>query len=143
MSEVVDLLLSRLDNPRPNGRDRWRCACPVCGGKNRSTLSVGVGDSGCVLLKCWKEGCGPDQIATAVGLELEDLFPPRESTARPLARRRLITAAQALEVLQAEITLTFVCASDQARGQVLDHSTRQRLTTAASRIAMIREELGT
>jgi hypothetical protein len=29
----IDLLLSRLDNPRPNGRDRYRCACPVCGAR--------------------------------------------------------------------------------------------------------------
>jgi hypothetical protein len=71
---AVDLLLSRLDQPRANGRDRWRCACPVCGEKNRSTLSIGVGDSGAVLVRCWKSGCGPDEIVAAVGLEIEDLF---------------------------------------------------------------------
>ena len=124
----LQLLLSRLDDPRPNGRDRWRCACPVCGERNRSTLSVGAGDTGAVLVKCWKEGCSPEQIAQAVGLELADLFASRECHSGPMKRRRLITAGQALEVLEGEITLMFVCASDQARGVVLDEATRERLT---------------
>ena len=106
----VDLLLSRLDSPRPNGRDRWRAACPCCGERNRSTLSVGVGDSGCVLVKCFKNGCGPDEIARAVGLDLEDFFfPPRDSSGRAAAPRRMLTAAQALELLGAEATLDLGC----------------------------------
>lgn len=141
MSDAAQLLLSRLEDPRPNGRDRWRCACPVCGERNRSTLSIGIGDNGCVLVKCWKNGCGPDEIAHAVGLELEDLFPPRDSSARPLKRRRLITAGQALEVLDAEITLAMICASDSARGLALDSATRERLMTGAARIAQIRQEV--
>lgn len=135
---TVDVLLSRLDDPRPNGTDRWRCACPVCGGRNRSTLSIGVGDTGAVLLRCWKEGCSPEQIAHAVGLELEDLFPPRETHSAPLKRRRLITAGQALEVLDSEATLLVLCASDMAKGEQVD---RDRLLTAAARIAMIRDEV--
>lgn len=134
----IDTLLSRLDDPKPNGRDRWRCACPVCGGRNRSTLSIGVGDTGAVLLRCWKEGCSPEQIAHAVGLELEDLFPPRETHGAPLKRRRLITAGQALEVLDSEATLLMLCASDMAKGEAVD---RDRLLTAAARIAMIRDEV--
>lgn len=134
----IDTLLARLDDPKPNGRDRWRCACPVCGGRNRSTLSIGVGDTGAVLLRCWKEGCSPEQIAHAVGLELEDLFPPRETHGAPLKRRRLITAGQALEVLDSEATLLVLCASDMAKGEAVD---RDRLLTAAARIAMIRDEV--
>ena len=137
----VEVLLSRLDDPRPTGRDRWRCACPVCGGKNRSTLSVGVGDTGAVLLKCWKSGCGPEEIAHAVGLALEDLFPPRESHASPATRRRLITAAQALDLLDAEMLLAFVCASDMARGVELDNATRDRLLLGAARVSMLRSEV--
>jgi hypothetical protein len=138
---TVDALLSRLDDPRPNGRDRWRCACPVCGGRNRSTLSVGVGDTGAVLLKCWKEGCSPEQIAQAVGLELTDLFPPCETHGGPIQRRRLITAGQALDVLDSEATLLVVYASDMARGEALNDADRDRLLTAAARIATMRDEV--
>lgn len=141
MSEAVDLLLSRLDNPRPNGRDRWRCACPVCGGKNRSTLSVGIGDTGAVLVKCWKEGCGPDQIAGAVGLELEDLFPQRETSSRPQARRRLISAGQALEVLEDEMTLAIVVMSDMRKGIAPNDQTGERMFVALARVIEIRNEV--
>ena len=135
---TVDTLLSRLDDPKPNGRDRWRCACPVCGGRNRSTLSIGVGDTGAVLLRCWKEGCSAEQVAHAVGLDLEDLFPPRETHGAPLKRRRLITAGQALEVLEREATLLVLCASDMAKGVSVD---RDRPLTTAARIVMIRDEV--
>jgi hypothetical protein len=141
VTDAVQLLLGRLDGPRAVGRDRWRCACPVCGERNRSTLSIGIGDSGCVLLKCWKNGCGPEEIAAAVGLELEDLFPPSESSSRPARRRRLIPASQALDLLVEELTLAVVCSSDMARGVTLDEATRDRLLTGAARVAMIRDEV--
>lgn len=139
----VELFLSRVD-ARPNGRDRWRCACPVCGGKNRGTLSIGVGDSGAVLLKCWKSDCDAEQIAHAVGLQIEDLFPPRPENgwgSTPVPRRRLITAGQALDVLEQEITLAMVCAADMADGKPLDEATRGRLLQGAARVALIREEV--
>ena len=141
MSSAVERLLSRLEGARSNGRDRWRCACPVCGGKNRSTLSIGIGDNGCALVKCWKDGCAPDAIAAAVGLDLEDLFPPRDASAPPLNRRRLVTAGQALDLLIDELTLAVVCSSDMARGVELDEPTRDRLLAGAARVAMLRDEV--
>ena len=120
---AIDLLLSRLDHPRPNGRDRWRCACPVCGGRNRSTLSVGLADSGVVLLTCFKEGCGADEIAAALGLMLEDLFPARDSSASPMRRRRLLTAQQALEVLEFESTLVWTAGCNVTEGHALTAAT--------------------
>lgn len=139
----LEALLSRLD-PRPNGQDRWRCACPVCGGSNKSTLSIGVGDTGAVLLKCWKEGCSPEAIAGAVGLAIAELFPPKPEAghgAAPMKRRRLITAGQALDVLDAEMYLAIICASEMARGEALNDTTRERLLKGAARISMIREEV--
>ena len=125
MSEAVELLLARLDKPRRASRDRWRCACPVCGEANRSTLSIGIGGNGCVLVKCFKNGCGPDEIASAVGIDIADLFPARESSAPPLRRRRL-----------------WIVASDMVRGVPLDVATKGRLTVAVGRIGTAREEVG-
>lgn len=138
---AVDLVLGRLENLRQIGRDRWRCACPVCGGKNRSTLSIGIGDTGAVLLRCWKEGCGPEQIAAAIGLQIEDLFPPRESTGRPLQRRRLISASQALELLEEEMTFAVIVMNDMHHGLVLDEATRERMLLATAHVIEIRDEV--
>jgi hypothetical protein len=71
----IDRVLSHLDNPRSNGRDRWRSQCPSCGGRNASKLSVGIGDNDSVLLKCFA-GCDVEQVAGAMGLNLTDLFVP-------------------------------------------------------------------
>lgn len=145
MTEPVDLVLSRLEpyRLRANGRDRWRACCPAHGGSNPSTLSIGVGADGAVLLRCWC-GCDVEQVTGALGLELSDLFPPKPANghrAGPIKRRRLITAGQALELLEAEMTLAIVCASDVARGEQLSEETRERLLLGAARVAMLRDEV--
>lgn len=146
MSEQIELVLQRLDGHklREHGRDRWRACCPAHGGSNPSALSVGVGDDGCVLLKCW-QGCSVDQVAAALGLDLSDLFPPRPDAAGagrgPIKRRRLLTASQALELLDSEITLAIVCAADMAEGKALDEATRERLQQSAARVGYMHDEV--
>lgn len=145
MSRPIDLVLARLEpyRLRENGRDRWRACCPAHGGKNPSALSVGVGAEDQVLLRCWL-GCEAEQVAHALGLELSDLFPPKPQAGQgsaPLKRRRLITAGQALDLLDLEMTLAIVCASDMAAGKQLDDTTRDRLLQGAARVSMLRAEV--
>lgn len=137
------LVLSRLPDARPTGRDRWRCACPVCGISNKSTLSIGIGDTGNVLLKCFKSGCGPDQIAASLGLSVADLFADRGepgSGSGPPRKRRLLSAVQALDLLAAESYFVAVCAENLAHGIALADADRARLATAAKRIDALRQE---
>lgn len=143
MSSPIDLVLSRLDSfkLRQHGPDRWRACCPACGGTNGSKLSVGEGDSGAVLLRCWA-GCEAEQVAHALGLELTDLFPPKlthHSSGKP-ARRRMLSAGQALDLLDAEMTLAIVCSVDMAAGKALDEPTRERLLKSAARVSMLKDE---
>ena len=137
----VDLVLDRLGGYRlrPNGTDRWRACCPAHSGSNPSALSVGVGREGQVLLRCWS-GCEVDAVVGALGLELEDLFPPRDSGAGKPPRRRLISAGQALELLDAEMLLAIVCSSDLAEGRALDKLTLAGLLQGAARVALLRQE---
>ena len=145
MTSPIDLVLLTLDGfkLRENGRDRWRACCPAHGGSNPSALSVGVGDDGRVLIKCW-QGCSTDQVALALGLDMSDLFPPKPQTAGagngPMKRRRLLTAGQALDLLDSEMTLAVVCLADMAQGLEPDEATRQRLLQAAARVSMLRDE---
>lgn len=140
----VEQLLLRLHDPKPTGRDRWRCACPACGSTNRSTLSVGIGDTGAVLLKCWKSGCSPEQIARAVGLQLEDLFPRIGTSAggsAPLKRRAMLSARQAIDLIEFECLLVWTAASNLANGYVLTPPDRERLATAGRRIQAVIDEV--
>lgn len=141
----IDLVLSRLESYRlrENGRDRWRACCPSHGGKNPSALSVGIGTDDAVLLKCW-HGCDATEVAQALGLELSDLFPPRPQPghgAGPIKRRRLLTAGQALDLLNREALLVVVCASDMAEGKPLDDVTRARLMKGAARVSLMSAEV--
>lgn len=145
MSAHIDVVLSRLApfKLRENGPDRWRACCPAHGGSNPSTLSVGIGDDGAVLLKCFSS-CSADEVASALGLELSDLFPPKPQPGGgrgPIKRRRLITAQQALEQLDEEMTLAQVCSAQLADGKPLTDATRQRLLLGAARVAMMRDEV--
>lgn len=142
MSAAFQMLCSLLE---PHGLrmhgDRGRAACPVCGGKNRSTLSVGQTPEGAVLLKCFKSGCSVESIVAAIGLEVTDLFPPREHSAPPMARRRLLTAGQALDLLDAEAGVVAIVASDIAHGRDISKGDRDRVLVAAARIAALRQEV--
>ena len=137
----IDVVLDRLSSHRvrPSGTDRWRACCPGHAGSNASALSIGVGREGQVLLRCWS-GCEIDQVAGALGLELEDLFPPRESSGGRPTRRRMLPASQALDLIDGEMALCVVCASDLAAGRQLDEPTRERLLVAAARVGMLRDE---
>lgn len=142
MSAPIDLLLSRLApfKLRDSGRDRWRACCPAHGGSNSSTLSVGVRDDGAVLLKCF-HGCSTYEVAGALGLELSDLFPSRESHCAPLAKRRLISDRQALKLLHDEAQLVAMCGANIAHGVELTDDDKARLLTAAGRVAYLRDEV--
>jgi hypothetical protein len=142
MSAPIDLVLSRLApfKLRENGRDRWRACCPAHGGSNPSALSVGIGNDGAVLLRCW-HGCTVDQVAGVLGLEMSDLFPPRESHGAPLKRRALLSAQQCLDVIAFECLLTWTAAFNLANGHALTPDDLQRLAVAGGRIQALAAEV--
>ena len=140
MSDPFELVCARVSKLRMHGPDRARSCCPAHDGSNPSALSIGRGDNGSVLLRCW-QGCDVDQIVAALGLELTDLFPSRESHGRPPIRRRLISAAQALDLIHDEAQLVALCGANIAHGVQLTDDDRARCLTAAGRIAYLRDEV--
>lgn len=142
MSSPIEIVLARAEphGLRQNGPSRWRCACPVCGGRNRSTLSIGATPEGSVLLKCFKSGCDVDAIANALGLDIADLFPSRGSGGAPLRRVGLLTAGQALELLEQESTFVAVLAASLCGSNEVSPQDRDRVMKAAGRISYLRAE---
>ena len=142
MSLPIDTVLARAEafGLKQNGAARWRCACPVCGGGNRSTLSIGATDNGAVLLKCFKSECDVESICRAFGLEIADLFPSQPDSGRRPHRRRLLTASQALELIDEEAAFVAVLASTLAQGRQITDCERDRAHTAAGRISYLLTE---
>ena len=132
MSRPIDLVLARLDNPRPSGRNRWRCVCPSCGG-NKSALSVGIGDDDAVLIRCWK-GCDAAAVVGSLGLQLHELFPPQLSGhgSAPMRRRGMLTAGQAMEVTAFECLLVWTAAFNSRLVNACWMSTKSICTSGKS-----------
>lgn len=132
-------LLDRLDKVRPRGPGQWSACCPAHDDKGPS-LSIRETPDGRVLLHCFS-GCAVDEVVGVLGLDMSDLFPPRESHGAPLQRRRLLAAGQALDLLHDEAQLIALCGSNIAHGVELTDADRDRCLAAAGRIAYLRDEV--
>lgn len=140
----IDLVLARAEGHglREVAPGRWRC-CGAChGGKNPTSVSIREGDTGAVMLKCW-QGCDVERVAQAFGLELQDLFPAKPTAGQgtsPAKRRGLITARQALDVIEREVMLTWTAAFNLANGHALTADDLMRLDVAVKRMQEVMRE---
>jgi hypothetical protein len=143
MTAPIDIVLGRLDRfkLRPNGAGRWRACCPAHGGNNPTALSIGEGQDGAVLLRCW-HGCEVDAIAQALGLELCDLFPPKtDSHGTPKPRRvGLMSAGQAIELIRAEFNTVWMVLASLKSGTDITADDLDRAVSAADRVEMLCKE---
>lgn len=64
--------LSRLSNVKQE-RNGWQATCPAHDDRNPS-LHVSEGNNGRILVKCFA-GCSVEQICSALGIDVSDLFP--------------------------------------------------------------------
>lgn len=79
MSQSISAVLGKLKRVRRN-RDGWVACCPAHEDRTPS-LSVGVGDTGKILLKCFA-GCPYSDVAAALGIEKEEGFSYRHKRKR-------------------------------------------------------------
>ncbi len=77
-SRALEKVLARLKGVRASRRG-WTACCPAHGDRVPS-LSIGLGEHGQVLLKCFA-GCSVACIVQAMGLTMMDLFPDVASAA--------------------------------------------------------------
>jgi len=129
----IELVLRGLSEVRQRQPGQWSARCPAHDDRGPS-LSVRETSEHAVLLHCFA-GCNVHDITAALGLDVADLFPLRESmTSQPKRIPRLLTAGQALELLRQEAMLTLVAATNQSRGVNLTEKDRARLLKAVGRI---------
>lgn len=137
----IELALSRLEKVRQRQPGQWSTRCPAHADKGPS-LSLRESPDGSVLLHCFA-GCSAAEVVSAMGLELSDLFPPRETPpGAPKRIARLLTAGQALELLASETLFVAVAIGNYFHGVTLTQKDIDRLMTAAGRIGLLREQTG-
>jgi len=125
---ISDNLIHCLDGMRETGHNRWIARCPAHEDRSPSLAVREVDDR--VLVHCFA-GCSADEIVSAAGLEISDLFPPRSSNSKPLSKP--FPAADILRCLRAEITFLVICADDLSQGKKLDQEDMDRLLLSSSR----------
>ncbi len=135
----IDNVLSRVEKPRQRQPGQWSARCPSHADKAPS-LSVRETTEGAVLLHCFA-GCEVADIVGALGLDMADLFPPRDAPpGTPKRTPRLLSAGQALELLTDESLLVAVAAANVGHGVALTTVDKDRVLKAAGKINWMRHE---
>ncbi len=135
----IENTLSRLEKVRQRQPGQWSARCPAHADKGPS-LSLRESPDGSVLVHCFA-GCEVSEIVSAMGLELHDLFPPRDKSATaPRKIANLLTAGQALELLADEAMFVAVALANYFHEVALSQPDVDRLLTAAGRINQLRDQ---
>lgn len=127
---TAERLLDALDRVRKSGPDSWMACCPAHQDRSAS-LSIRETDDGKVLVHCFA-GCSVHEVVSAVGLELDALFPPRQHHGKPM--RRPFPAADAFRAVALESLVVSVAAKQLGRGEALSPSDLERVVLATERI---------
>lgn len=135
----IERILVQLHKGRQRQPGQWSACCPAHEDKGPS-LSVRETSDGSVLLHCFA-GCSVSEVVAALGLKMSSLFPPRQlSGCEPKRTARLLTAGQALELLDREAHLVALAAANVLCGVKLNQNDLSRITQAAGRINWLRNE---
>lgn len=141
MTTPIDNILIRLEKVRRRQAGQWSARCPAHADKGPS-LSVRETPEGAVLVHCFA-ACEVSAIASAMGLEMHELFPPRNKpTNAPRKIANLLTSSQALELLASETLFVAVALTNYLSGITLTPPDAKRLRLAAGRINLLKKQTG-
>lgn len=126
----ADTLLSALNKVRQTKPGHWIACCPAHADRSPS-LTIRETDNGKTLIHCFA-GCSVQEVLDAVGLELDVLFPPRETHhGRP--EPRPVPASDALRCLSFEGMLIASAGRSMLNG-TWNEEEQERLVLAVARI---------
>jgi hypothetical protein len=132
----TERFIARLGKVR--GRNgSWTAQCPAHEDKSPS-LSVRETEDGRVLVHCFG-GCAVHDVVGAVGMDMNDLFPPDDKkrdwndTGKPKVKPAFY-ASDLMRILAFEALVVSICASDMRRGKALTDGDNERLKVAQQRI---------
>lgn len=99
----IEVLLSRLENVRQTGCNRWVATCPAHDDR-RPSLSIKRAENEYVLIHCFA-GCRPEEVLQVLGLSWSALFPGKKSGNLRITeeRREKALAKKAFRKLQKRI----------------------------------------
>jgi hypothetical protein len=131
----IDNLLSRLQKVKRTGNDSWMACCSAHDDRSPS-LAIKDAGNGKLMLKCFA-GCETIDILGAIGLDWDDVMPPKEpvqniQTVKP--RKVDIYATDALKIIRNESRVIAMAAMDITKGRVITDAELARIKLAMERI---------
>ena len=127
---ALNTVLSRLDKVQRIGNDRYKAICPAH--DDRSPSLAIKDDGGRLLLHCFG-GCETSDVLGAIGLDFADIMPDK-AMGNFKKDKKPFYAMDILSIIKFEATLTYIYASDMAKGLILTSNDKSRLLLASSRI---------
>lgn len=137
--EGANGLLSRLTRVRKRSANQWSARCPAHDDKSPS-LSIKELPDGRVLLHCFA-GCAVEDVLGAISLDFGSLFPDTTDFQTSLRKPKLLTASQALELLNHESLIVSIVAHDIGVRKKFKPEDLDRVAKAYGRIAALRNEV--
>ena len=139
MNDPISKVLQLLTKVKQRQSGQWSACCPAHN-DNGPSLSIRETPEGAVLLHCFG-GCPTTAVISAIGIDMNDLFPPKQLTGRePKRKPRLLSASQALELLADEALILLIVGRDLAKG-IVTVMDLERAALAVRRICVIRNEI--
>jgi hypothetical protein len=127
----INNLLNALQGVKKTGTNKWVARC--CAHEDKSpSLAIKELDDGRILLHCFA-GCDVASIVSAIGFELQDLFPERLEIKK--GERRPFDAYQVMECLRDESLIVLLAASDMCANGFISVDDAIRVQQAHERIA--------
>ena len=126
----IDNLLSRLEKVKQTSPEQYVALCPAHDDKSPS-LSLRFLPDGRILMNCFAE-CSINEVLSAMGLEMKNLFPENTESTRPISRK--ISPTTALEIIYFEGLVIQATARMIVNKETLFEKDYQRVNTAFMRI---------
>jgi hypothetical protein len=131
---MITELLKRLTNVKKKKENEWLACCPVHPDKNPS-MGIKLTDDGKILCRCFGCGASGVEIIQAVGMDVTDLFPPKEKTTYKHHTREYFNPATVLSSLAYEAAVLERAAFCFTHGEEFTDKDRERIDLASQRIS--------
>lgn len=133
----AEALVSRLEKVKRLGAGRWQACCPAHPDRTPS-LRIRELDDGRVLVKCFGQDCSFEDIVSAAGVDMEEMFPPSPPRAEGYQpERRPFFPSDVYDIARHEITVVYLIGADLNRKKEISNEDYERLSTAVERLESI------
>lgn len=130
---TIESLLSRMSKVRRRGNNKWMVSCP-CHEDKHPSLSIKDQD-GVILMHCFSQHCSAADICNAIGIDIQELFPPSDNFDASIPQRKQYhDAVNVLECLAVEALALHIIGNDMIKNGSIEHDERDRLAQASIRI---------